>query len=89
MPRTKKAKCGQIVKGTGTAEGEIGCATLDLKFERALLDFAKGKAEDDARSKCPKGCKNIKLLAVLETVRKCRNGEVTLKFIAKYKCQEG
>lgn len=88
MPNERRKKCGQVVKGTGTAEGEISCSKIDLKFERALLDHAQGKAETDARSKCPEGCKNIKLVQVKETVRRCRNGEVTLKFSASYECRQ-
>jgi len=88
MPSKRMQRCPQVVRGTGTAEGEIKCTKIDLKFERALLDHAQGEAEDDARSKCPKGCKNINLVEVKETVRRCRNGEVTLKFTASYECSQ-
>jgi hypothetical protein len=79
--------CGQIVEGVGIAEGEIDCdAKPDIVFERALLDHAQGKAEDDARSKCPAGCKIIEKVKVIETKRNCAAGKVTLTYAATYKC---
>jgi len=88
--REKKAKCGDIVIGTGSQVGQpdSGCKIENIEFEKLLLDLAQGNAETDARSKCPKGCQRIEYVDAVLYQRTCAGNVVTVTFTGKYRCMK-